>query len=132
MFSVYQPDSIKSVWNYPNILAQKFPAEEFTATVKISFKPNLKMKDLVWLFLVLIMRLLSVIKKNDGIYIVQSENINADKNKNEIEDFKHTVSGNEFYLKVKVSKGVFVISVIKQKKVLDIFQKHLQQNQAVG
>jgi hypothetical protein len=33
---------------------------------------------------------LSVIKKNDGIYIVQSENINADKNKNEIEDFKHT------------------------------------------
>ena len=29
MFSVYQPDSIKSVWNFPNILGQKFPAEEF-------------------------------------------------------------------------------------------------------
>ena len=40
MFSVYQPDSIKSVWSYPNILAQKFPAEEFSVTVKVSFKPK--------------------------------------------------------------------------------------------
>jgi hypothetical protein len=48
---------------------------------------------------------LSVIKKNDGVYIVQSENINADKNKNEIEISSMPVSGNEFYLKVKVSKG---------------------------
>ena len=57
------------------------------------------MKDLVWSFLVLIMQYLSVIKKNDGIYIVQSENIKADKNKNEIEISSIPVSGNEFYLK---------------------------------
>jgi hypothetical protein len=90
MFSVYQPDSIKSVWNYPNILAQKFPAEEFTATVKISFKPKFENERFGLVIFGTDYASLSVIKKNDGIYIVQSENINADKNKNEIEDFKHT------------------------------------------
>jgi hypothetical protein len=84
------PDSIKSVWNYPNILAQKFPLKNLRQQLRSHSSQSLKMKDLVWLFLVLIMRLLSVIKKNDGVYIVQSENINADKNKNEIEDFKHS------------------------------------------
>ena len=105
MFSVYQPDSIKSVWNYPNILAQKFPTEEFTATVKISFKPKFENERFGLVIFGTDYASLSVIKKNDGVYIVQSENINADKNKNEIEVSSTAVSGNEFYLKVKVSKG---------------------------
>jgi hypothetical protein len=63
MFSVYQPDSIKSAWNYPNILAQKFPAEEFTATVKISFKPKFENERFGLSFLVLIMRLFQLLRK---------------------------------------------------------------------
>ncbi len=105
MFSVYQPDSIRSVWNYPNILGQKFPAEEFTATVKISFKPKFENERFALIIFGTDYAALSVIKKNDGVYIVQSENINADKNKNEIEISSLPVTGNEFYLKVKVSNG---------------------------
>ena len=105
MFSVYQPDSIKSVWNYPNILAQKFPGEEFTATVKISFKPKFENERFGLVIFGTDYASLSLIKKNDGVYIVQSENINADKNKNEVEVSNLAVSGNEFYLKVKVNKG---------------------------
>ena len=105
MFSVYQPDSIKSAWSYPNILAQKFPAEEFSVAVKISFKPKFENERFGLVIFGTDYAALSVIKKNDGVYIVQSENINADKNKNEIEISSMPVSGNEFYLKVKVSKG---------------------------
>jgi beta-xylosidase len=105
MFSVYQPDSIRSVWNFPNILAQKFPAEEFSVSVKFLFKPKFENERFGLVILGTDYASLSVIKKNDGVYIVQSENINADKNKNEIEISSMPVSGNEFYLKVKVSKG---------------------------
>ena len=105
MFSVYQPDSIRSVWNYSNILAQKFPAEEFTAIIKVSFKPIFENERFGLVIFGTDYASLSVVKKNDGAYIVQSENINADKNKNEIEVSSLPISGNEFYLKVKVSKG---------------------------
>jgi hypothetical protein len=104
MFSVYQPDSIRSAWNYPNILAQKFPAEEFSVTVKISFKPKFENERFSLVVFGADYASLSIIKKNDGVYIVQSENINADKSKNEIVISSMLVSGNEFYLKVKVSK----------------------------
>lgn len=105
MFSVYQPDSIRSAWNYPNILGQKFPAEEFTATIKISFKPKFENERFGLIVFGTDYASLSVVKKKDQVYIVQSENINADKNKNEVEILSLPVSGNEFYLKVKVSKG---------------------------
>jgi len=105
MFSVYQSDSIKSAWNYPNILAQKFPAEEFSVTMKVSFKPKFENERFGLVIFGTDYASLSVIKKNDGVYIVQSENINADKSKPEIEISSLPVSGNEFYLKVKVSKG---------------------------
>jgi hypothetical protein len=105
MFSVYQSDSIRSVWNYPNILAQKFPAEEFSATVKVSFKPKFENERFGLIVLGTDYASLSIVKRKDGIYIVQSENIGADKNKTENEISASPFNVDEFYLTVKVSKG---------------------------
>ena len=105
MFSVYQPDSIINLWNIPNILGQKFPAEEFNVTIKLSFKPKFDNERFGLVVLGTDYASLSLIKKNEGIYIVQNENINADKNKAEKEMLSFPVQGNDVYLKLKVSKG---------------------------
>ncbi|HEX6848524.1 MAG TPA: glycoside hydrolase 43 family protein [Chitinophagaceae bacterium] len=105
MFSVYQPDSNNNLWNLPNILGQKFPAEEFKVTVKVSFKPKFENERFGLIVLGTDYAVLSLIKKKDSIYLVQSENLNADKNKVEKPISAIPVGSNEVFLKLKVSKG---------------------------
>jgi len=104
MFSVYQPDSIKSAWNYANILAQKFPAEEFTVTVKVSFKPKFVNERFCLVVFGADYAALSIVKRKDGIYIVESENIGADKNETEKEISSSPFSDDELYITIKVSR----------------------------
>lgn len=40
LYSYPVPDSCKSLWEVSNLLLQKTPAENFTATVKLTFKPT--------------------------------------------------------------------------------------------
>ena len=42
LYSYQVPDSIKNYWDVPNLLMQKFPAEEFTVTTKLKFHPRLE------------------------------------------------------------------------------------------
>lgn len=44
LFSHKLPDSANNLWEAPNVLQQKFPAEEFMATTKITFTPNPKLE----------------------------------------------------------------------------------------
>lgn len=44
LFSDKLPDSARNLWEAPNVLQQKFPAEEFMATTKITFTPNPKLE----------------------------------------------------------------------------------------
>ena len=48
---------------------------------------------------------ISLEKKDDGIYIVYSENIKADKNNEDTEIATFQVKGNDFYLEVMMEKG---------------------------
>jgi beta-xylosidase len=105
MFSVYQADSINNLWNTPNILGQKFPAEEFKVTIKVSFKPKFENERFGVIILGSDYASLSLVKRKDAIYIVQSENIGADKKGVEREISSHPVTGVEFYLTVRVSNG---------------------------
>ncbi len=105
MFSVYQPDSINNLWNTPNILGQKFPAEEFKVTIKVSFKPKFENERFGVIILGSDYASLSLVKRKDAVYIVQSENIEADKKGVEREISSHPVTGVEFYLTIRVSKG---------------------------
>ena len=45
LYSVAWPGEAKNLWDVPNVLMQKFPAEEFRITTKIDFKPNTKIED---------------------------------------------------------------------------------------
>ena len=45
LYSVQQTWPYKSLWDCPNFLAQKFPAERFTVRAKLSFRPNPQLKE---------------------------------------------------------------------------------------
>ena len=40
LFAIPLPDAFKNFWDVPNLLLQKFPAPEFTATTKLTFTPH--------------------------------------------------------------------------------------------
>ena len=44
LYSVQQTWPYRSLWDCPNFLAQKFPAERFTVRAKLSFRPNPQLK----------------------------------------------------------------------------------------
>jgi beta-xylosidase len=104
MFSVYQPDSIINLWNAPNILGQKLPAEEFTATVKFNFNPKFVHERFGLILFGLDYAFVSVVKGEDGLYTVYQECFGANKNKREINGEHFPVDGNSFYLKIKMEK----------------------------
>lgn len=105
MFTVYQPDSINTIWNLPNILAQKLPAEEFAAKLKVTFNPKFKNERFGLCMFGADYAYISIEKKDDGLYIVCKENLKADKNNKEEEAAVFPVKGNLFYLQLVVEKG---------------------------
>lgn len=45
LFSDKVPDSTHNLWDLPNVLMQKFPAERFRVTMKMEFHPNPKLEN---------------------------------------------------------------------------------------
>ncbi len=41
----FMPDSAKNLWDAPNVLLQKTPADEFMVTTKLTFHPNTKLDE---------------------------------------------------------------------------------------
>jgi beta-xylosidase len=105
MFSVYQPDSIQSLWNTPNILGQKTPADEFTVRVKLTFKPKFKNERIGLVLFGSDYAYISLEKLDDGTYIKCRENSKADKNEKEKDGAGFPVKANTVYLELKVEKG---------------------------
>ena len=105
IFSVYQPDSINNIWSLPNILAQKLPAEEFTARLKVTFTPKFNGERFGLVMFGTDYAYISLEKVGDEVLIVCKENLKADKNDEEEERGTFPVSGNDFYLEVSVQKG---------------------------
>jgi len=105
LFSVQLPDSSKNYWNVPNLLMQKFPAEEFKATAKFSFKPRLEGERAGMIIFGADYAYLSVVKKKDGNYISFSMCNDADKGTAEIVVDAEKVNTDEFYIRVSVKKG---------------------------
>lgn len=94
-------------WSIPNLLLQKFPAEQFTVTVKMKFSPNSKL-DNERAGLIIMGKSsasLALKSKSDGLYLIQAGCIKYEREiiANETEISK--VIGNEVFLRAKVLKG---------------------------
>ena len=107
LFSDKLPDSAKNLWDAGNILLQKFPAEEFVVTTKMSFKPNLKLENekAGLVIMGLSYAHIALKTKKDGIYLVTATAKDAGKGNKESEKSISKVSSLVVYFRVSVSKG---------------------------
>ncbi len=105
MFTVQKNDSINNVWHYPNIIAQKFPADEFTATTKLKLNLRLVGEKFAMIVHGTDLAYISVVKKEDGNYIQYSTCLNAEKSNIETVQDGEKLNTTEIYLKVDVKNG---------------------------
>lgn len=103
--SILSPDSAKNLWDIPNILSQKMPAEEFTATTKFLFTPKTNGEKFGLVVLGMSYANISVTKKADGLYINYNKCIDAEHGKPETSSEGIKVAAGDLYFKVRVSKG---------------------------
>jgi beta-xylosidase len=103
MFSIYKKDSSANLWNSPNLLMQKFPAENFTATVKFDFNLLHQNEKFGLIIFGLDYACLSIQKKKDGNYIIYSECKNADKQIPETETIIEIIENKTLFLKSSIS-----------------------------
>ena len=107
LFSDKLPDSAKNLWNAPNVLLQKFPAEEFMATTKLTFTPNTRLESERAGLVVMGFSYAGLTLKSskDGIYLVHTLCRDAEKGRPEIEKEIMKLTGATAYLRVRVIKG---------------------------
>jgi beta-xylosidase len=105
MFSALIPDN--NLWKAPNLLLQKFPAEEFMMTTKLNFKPNTKLENERAGLSIMGLDYATIALKNfkDGVYLVVSVCIDAGKKGTEKEQKLVKVSSSDVYLRVTVTAG---------------------------
>ncbi|HET8829834.1 MAG TPA: glycoside hydrolase 43 family protein [Pelobium sp.] len=101
------PQNATSLWDVPNILGQKFPADQFMVTAKLTFKPNEKLENERVGMIVLgkDYSTISIKSKTDGLYLNYAVCEDAGKGKTEKETPLIKLKTNAIYLRVKVSEG---------------------------
>jgi beta-xylosidase len=104
MFSVQNPDGFKNLWDLPNMLMQKFPAEEFTATTKITLAPRFEGEKFGLVIMGLDYSYIGVSNKDNKLYVAQAGAKDADKGTAESENVPFVLGDKTFYLRVKVAK----------------------------
>lgn len=105
MPAVQLADTIKNYWEVPNLLLQKFPAEEFTATTHISPVLRLDGEKAGLIVMGADYAYISLVKKGEGYYISFSQCLGADRGNPETVQDGEKIGDTDIYLRVKVSKG---------------------------
>ncbi|MPR35199.1 glycoside hydrolase family 43 protein [Salmonirosea aquatica] len=108
LYSYKAPDEAVNYWFVPNLLLQKFPAETFMATTKLTFHPNPKLENeragLIVMgqgYAALVLR-----SEKDGVKLVRVVCKKAyDGNPEEEEVINSMAVGSEVYLRVAVTEG---------------------------
>ena len=105
-----KPEDAKNLWEAPNVLLQKFPADNFMVTTKLTFTPNnTKIEDERAGLTIMGFSYanLGLKSKKDGIYLIHTVGKDAVKGKseNETELLKLNNANAPVYFRVKVTEG---------------------------
>ena len=105
MFSVQSPEGAWNLWDAPNLLLQKFPAPEFTATTKVTFNSRLAGERFGLVVMGMDYAHLSVTNRDGKLWLAQTLCRNADKRGTETSTPARELSDKTFYLRVRVEAG---------------------------
>jgi beta-xylosidase len=105
MFCRPMPEKAVNLFDVPNILLQKFPANEFTATAKMTFNARFDGESIGLVIMGLDYSMLKVKQQNGELFISQTTCKNADKKAVESENKSVKLAAKTFYLQVKVKEG---------------------------
>ena len=107
LYSDKAPDSAKNLWDFPNVLQQKFPAEEFMVTTKFTFTPNTKLQNEKAGVAVMGLSYAGLALKStkDGINLVHIVCKDAGSGKMETEKVIAKVTSSNIYFRLSVTKG---------------------------
>ncbi|GAB6119143.1 glycoside hydrolase family 43 protein [Dysgonomonas termitidis] len=105
LYSVPNPDNYQSLWDVPNLLLQKIPAPNFTATIKLALKPDLRFtgERTGLIVMGLDYALLSFENTETGFTLSQVECQKADKGGMEKINASVPLKDATVYLRVKVN-----------------------------
>lgn len=104
MFSVQTHEAYKNLWDLPNLLLQKFPAEEFTATAKIDLRTRFEGERFGLVVMGIDYSLIGVTRLEGKTYVSQATAKDADKGTVETSSPSQLVTSSEIYLRVTVAK----------------------------
>lgn len=107
LYTVQEPEGTVNLWSVPNLLLQKFPAPEFTATTKLTFTPNEKLVNEKTGLVIMgeDYAHLSVVSKEDGLHLAFSKVQDARGGNVEKEQIIKKLESNTIYLRVEVKVG---------------------------
>jgi len=105
LFNVPIPEGANNLWNVPNLLTQKFPAPEFTATTKCTFTARTENEEVGMIIMGLDYGYISIKKSETGFVIRQATCENAEAGNVEIENAKVSVANSTLYFRVNVSNN---------------------------
>lgn len=102
LYNVSVPDSLINFWEVPNLLTQKFPAPNFTATTKLTFTPRTDDEETGLIVTGLDYAYLSLKKTLGGLVVSQTICINAENGKPEQKSDLVSVNTSTVYFRVTV------------------------------
>ncbi len=105
LFAVRMPDSSRNYWEVPNLLLQKFPAESFTATTKLRFKPRQNGDRAGLIIFGMDYAYLSLVMNDNAVYLEHATCLQSEKGAKEKLASLSKAAGENIWLRVTVSPG---------------------------
>ena len=105
MNSVQMSENYKNLWDLPNLILQKFPAEKFTVTTKVNLSPRFEGEKIGLVIMGLDYSYIGVTYKNGKLFVSLGAAKDADKRNPETESAPIELKSGNFYLRVKVSEN---------------------------
>lgn len=105
MYCRPRPEDSGNLHDVPNLLLQKFPAESFTATTKLTFNARHDNEQVGFLIMGLSYSYIKFSQEDGQLYVSQVTCKDAHKEGKENESEKIKVDSNTIYLQIKVDKG---------------------------
>lgn len=102
---IVRPEGAKGLWDVPNLLLQKFPAEEFTATTKLDFIARTASEEAGFVVMGEDYQYISIRKNEDQLVLRVVRCKNARTGGQEEELLAENFSGGSVYFRVEVDKG---------------------------